>query len=221
MPDRAPAVRTRRRHLVRRVRHGAVEPPTLSGVGGLLDVEDSTLVVSVRRRDEDALAEIYRRHAGAVFGLARRLLRDSGRAEEVVQEVFLRLWTAPEKFDPARGSLRTFLLAIGHSRAIDLLRAETSRRQREERDHRRSAEPDYDLEQEVVESGVAGEVRAAIAALPAIEREAIELAYLGGHTYREVAELLGQPEGTIKTRIRSGLRRLREELAALRSPLAS
>jgi len=168
--------------------------------------------VAIGRWRQDALAEAYRRHAGAVFALARRLLVDPGMAEEVVQEVFLRLWNQPERFDPERGSLRAFLLAQTHGRSVDVLRSETSRRRREERDARQTAESGYDIEREVMDLSTAEEVNAVMAALPVDERRAIELAYFGGHTYRQVAVMLDQPEGTVKSRIRSGLRRMRDQL---------
>ena len=176
------------------------------------DVSDATLVVAIGRYRQEALAEAYRRHAGAVFALSRRLLVDRTLAEEVVQEVFLRLWHKPEKFDPDRGSLRSFLLAQTHGRSVDILRSEVSRRQREQRDARATAEADYDIEHAVVDLAVADEVKAAMSVLPPGERAAIELAYFGGHTYREVARILEQPEGTIKSRIRTGLTRLRTQL---------
>lgn len=178
------------------------------------EASDATLVVAIGRYRQEALAEAYRRHAGAVFGLARRLLLDTTLAEEVVQEVFLRLWNQPDRFDPSRGSLRSFLLAHTHGRAVDLLRSEGARRQREEREARTAAEAGYDLEHEVWDLATAERVRRALSALPDGERSAIELAYFGGLTYREVAARLGEPEGTVKSRIRSGLKRLRGELAA-------
>ncbi len=179
------------------------------------EMSDAGLVVAISRYNQDALAEAYRRHAGAVFGLSRRLLAEPSLAEEIVQEVFLRLWNDPDKFDPGRGSLRSYLLAQCHGRSVDLLRSESSRRRREEKDHRRTAEAGYDLEREVWDLTVADHVREAISKLPEGEREAIRLAYLGGHTYREVASMLGEPEGTVKSRIRSGLKHLRTELVAV------
>jgi len=177
------------------------------------DVSDATLVVAIGRYRQDALAEAFRRHAGAVFGLARRLLGDDAPAEEVVQEVFLRLWQQPDKFDADRGSLRSYLLAQAHGRSVDLLRSEGARRRREEREARITAEAGYDLEHEVWDLAVAERVQAAMNQLPETERLAIELAYFKGHTYREVAVLLGEPEGTVKSRIRAGMRRMRQGLA--------
>jgi RNA polymerase sigma-70 factor (ECF subfamily) len=179
----------------------------------LRQASDAAVVVAIGRWREDALAEAYRRHAGAVFALSRRLLIDPGMAEEIVQEVFLRLWNQPEKFDPERGSLRAFLLAQTHGRSVDVLRSETSRRRREERDARQTAESGYDIEREVMDLSTADQVNEVMAALPLDERRAIELAYFGGHTYRQVAVMLDQPEGTVKSRIRSGLRRMRDQLS--------
>jgi RNA polymerase sigma-70 factor (ECF subfamily) len=178
----------------------------------LEDFSDAALVMAIGRWREDALAEAYRRHAGASFALARRLLGDRELAEEVLQEVFLRLWNRPDRFDPERGTLRSYLLAQTHGRSVDLLRSETSRRRREERDARETAENPHDIEREVVDMAVAERMKEVVAALPTDERRAIELAYFGGHTYRQVAVMLDAPEGTVKSRIRSGLRRMRQSL---------
>lgn len=179
------------------------------------EASDSSLVLAIARYEQAALAEAYRRHAGAVFGLARRLLNDQAQAEEIVQEVFVRLWNAPERFDADRGSLRSFLLANCHSKSVDVLRSETSRRRREERDARSTAESGYDIDREVWDMALAGHVQVAMAVLTEGERAAIEMAYFGGRTYREVAEALGEAEGTVKSRIRSGLKRLRGELVSV------
>jgi RNA polymerase sigma-70 factor, ECF subfamily len=202
-------------------RHGSPDDPdgeplrTTDVNERLVDASDATVVVAIARYSQEALAEAYRRHAGAVFGLAKRLLGSQPLAEEVVQEVFLRLWNDPGRYDPSRGTLRSYLLAQCHGRSVDLLRSEGSRRLREERDARRTAEAGYDLEHEVWDMAAADHVRRAVLALPDAERSAIELAYFGGLTYKEVAERLGEPEGTVKSRIRAGLRRLRSELVAV------
>lgn len=173
---------------------------------------DGDLARVMAEGDRLALGEIYSRHAGPCFALARRVLADRVLAEEVVQDVFLRLWRVPERFDAARGSMRSFLFAQIHGRSVDLLRAETARRAREERDAFRSPTIDVDLERAVADLSEGEAVRRALAGLSDGERSAIELAYFGGHTYREVAALLELPEGTIKSRIRSGLLRLRAAL---------
>ena len=184
------------------------------GSGALRDVSDAGLVVAIGRWREDALAEAYRRHAGGVYALSRRILGEAAKAEDVVQEVFLRLWQHPERFDPERGSLRSYLLTQAHGRSIDALRSEGSRREREQLDARHTAQAGYDVDLEVWDLTVAGHVRRVVEELPEGERRAIELAYFGGYTYREVAAMLGEPEGTVKSRIRAGLKRMRSGLAS-------
>ena len=169
---------------------------------------DPVLVVAVARRDEGALAELYRRHGGSLFCAALRVLSVRELAEEVVQDIFLRLWRNPERFDPARGSLRAFLLAECHGRAVDIVRSETARRRREE-STAHAQESHQVLEDEVLDFVVGDELRKAVEKLCRPEREAISLAYFGGKTYLGVAAILGIPEGTAKSRIRSGLARLR------------
>lgn len=175
-------------------------------------VDDTMLVVAIGRFNEEALAEAYRRHGGAVHALARRVTQDPAQAEEVTQDIFLRLWEQPERFDPSRGTLRSFLLVQTHRRAVDRIRSDTARRQRQEREARLTAQKGPSLEEEVWGLAMAEKVRGAFSALEPNERKAIELAYFGGHTYREVAQLLDQPEGTVKSRIRSGLRRMQHDL---------
>jgi len=173
---------------------------------------DATLVVAIGRWNESALAEVYRRHGGAVHDLVQRVLGSSGRAQDVTQDVFVELWRRPERFDPVRGSLRAFLVTVAHGRAVDLLRSETARAVREQRSARETATGGYDLENQVWDLALADQVKNAVGALPDAERQAIELAYFGGHTYREVASMLGAAEGTVKSRIRRGLRRMRDVL---------
>lgn len=181
----------------------------------LEQASDAKLVVAVGRWQEPALAEIYRRHGGAVHALARRILRSDSPAEEITQEVFLDLWRRPETFDAQRGTLRSFLLARAHGKSVDFIRSEVARRKREERTSRETATAGYDIDHEVWDLAVADQVKVALDALPDDLRRPIVLAYFGGNTYREVAKALGEPEGTVKSRIRSGLGRLRVNLAEL------
>jgi RNA polymerase sigma-70 factor (ECF subfamily) len=176
------------------------------------DVSDAQLVTAVARYSEVALAEAYRRHGGAVYGLARRVLNNESEAQDVTQEVFLRLWNQPDRFDPGRGTLRSFLLTQSHARAVDAIRSLNARRSREAKDAQRAATADYDLSHEAWDLALADKVSGALASLPKEERQAIELAYFKGRTYVEVAQLLDAPEGTIKSRIRNGMRRMRAAL---------
>lgn len=166
------------------------------------------LVVAVTRRDQVALAELYRRHGGSLFCAALRVLSVRELAEDVVQDVFIRFWRSSERFDPDRGSLRSFLLAQCHDRAVDIARSEGARRLREAGNARPDKAGDV-VEDQVIDDVLGETVREAVANLGDAEREAISLAYFGGHSYVNVASLLGVPEGTVKSRIRSGLARLR------------
>jgi RNA polymerase sigma-70 factor (ECF subfamily) len=176
------------------------------------ETSDAQLVTSIGRYNEVALAEVYRRHGGAVYGLARRVLDNAVEAEDVTQEVFLRLWNAPDRFDPLRGSLRSFLLAQSHARAVDVIRSQNARRSREANDAMKTVRAGYDMQHEAWDLSVAHHVSEALASLPNDERRAIELAYFEGRTYVQVAEILDQPEGTVKSRIRNGMRRMRRVL---------
>ena len=174
--------------------------------------EDVDAVDQIARGRTEALGAIYGDHAHAVFELSRCLVNQRTIAEEVVQDVFLRLWDHPERYDPERGSLRAFLLTITYGRSIDVVRSDSARRRREEREARLDGGTRGvvdDPEERVV---VNAEVHHAMSGLRDTEREAISLAYFFGLSYREVAAELGIPEGTIKNRIRKGLERLREQL---------
>jgi RNA polymerase sigma-70 factor (ECF subfamily) len=171
---------------------------------------DIALMRRIAAGDARAFAAVYDRHAAAAFGLARSMLAPAA-AEEVVQECFLALWRAPA-YRAERGSLRTFLLTVVRNRAIDVLRA----------DGRRAAAPAQQeetadvvsIDEAVERREDARALRTALAVLPEPQREAIALAYLGGLTQLEIATRLGVPVGTVKGRIRLGLRRLRTQLEA-------
>ena len=178
-----------------------METPPPGGRGA-----DALLAQRLVERRPDAVAEAYRLHGDAVHGLARRLCGD--RADDVAQDVFVRLWDRPDAYDPERASLRTFLLMQARSRSIDLLRSDVARQRREAADGAdRSDRPDPALGGS--DAGASTVLRL-LDRLPTVQREAIALAFVQGHTYRDVAVLLGQAEGTVKGRIRSGLRTLRE-----------
>lgn len=180
----------------------------------ITNVADAYLVVAVGRDDDAAMAELMRRHRSPVVAFARRLVGDHARAEEVSQDVFVRLWEKWDRYDPAVGTVRAFLLAITHGRTLDVVRSDLARSRREEREARRPSVPDPEPDTVVVATATAATLRDALLELPEPERRAVELAYLGGHSYRAVAAMLGEPEGTVKSRIRSGLARLRHALAA-------
>jgi RNA polymerase sigma-70 factor (ECF subfamily) len=182
------------------------------------ELKDGQLLVALGRADAGALHELYRRHGRAVYALARRVVGNAAEAEDVTQEIFLHLWEHPERVDLSRGALRTYLLTRTHSRAVDLVRSRAARARREERDARMTSFTASDLEREVWELSLAEQMSSAVATLPPDERAAIELAYFDGHTYREVAQLLTEPEGTVKSRIRRGLGRLREVLEGVDQP---
>lgn len=152
------------------------------------------------------MAHLYADHGAAVFALATRCCGLS-RAADVTQDTFLRLWQRPERFDPGRGSMRTYLLTVAHGIAVDLVRSDTARRAREERSQRLTVHDGVD--DRSLQDGRSQDIRELLHALPSIERDSIVAAYYGSRTYREAAAALGIPEGTLKSRIRSGLRRLR------------
>lgn len=182
-------------------------------------VEDAQLVARVRQRDAQALELLYQRYGRPCYSLARRILTDPVLAQDVVQEVFLALWRDADRFDADRGGFSSWLLAMTHHKAVDSVRREENIRRRrtgaEALEERPADQP------AVVDEVWAGlrrdRVREALSILPPAQRSALDLAYFGGYTQREISELTGVPLGTVKTRMFSGLRKLR---AVLEGPLS-
>ena len=171
------------------------------------------LLLQAARSDEAAFAALYDQVGSRVYGVILRVLRDPAQSEEVAQEVFLDVWERAGRFDPQRGSATTWILTIAHRRAVDRVRSEQSHRNRMDRAVAGGAVPAFDIVAAAVEDRAERErVQRALGALSDLQRQAIELAYYGGYTYRQVAELLDAPLGTIKTRMRDGLLRLQAEL---------
>lgn len=165
------------------------------------------------RGDADAFAEIYDATAARVHGLVLRVVRDRAQAEEVTQEVFLEIWRQSARYDTTRGSALAWLMTIAHRKAVDRVRSAEAATKRDVTYHHRNHTPEHDTTAEAAHASLeARRVRAALADLTAIQREAIELAYFGGYTHTEVAALLDLPVGTTKTRIRDGLIRLRDTI---------
>jgi RNA polymerase sigma-70 factor (ECF subfamily) len=190
----------------------AVGDPEPSGDPARLDL--ALLLRRCARGDETAFGEFYDATSTRAWGMALRVLRNRAQAEEVVQEAYLQAWRQASRFDPARGSAGAWLLTIVHRSAVDRVRsAEAStRRERTYLDQHHVA-PEPDTTSSAVEASVeAQRVRAALAGLTELQREAVELAYWGGYTHTEVAGILEIPLGTAKTRIRDGLIRLRDTL---------
>lgn len=169
------------------------------------------LVHRVARGDSPAFEALYDRVAGSVYGVIRRVLRDPAQSEEVTQEVMVEVWRTATRFDPARGRATTWIHTMAHRRAIDRVRASQASHDRDERAARRDHQPEYDVVAERVEARLEQEqVRRCLEHLTELQRESVKLAYYNGYTYREVAEVLEVPLGTVKTRMRDGLIRLRD-----------
>jgi len=190
-------------------------PPAAAPVGD----EDTRRLRAVAGGDRAALARLYDETSGLVHGLALRILGNAADAEDVVIEVFMQVWRAAGDFDPARGSVTAWLTVLTRSRAIDCLRSSTRLRGEPLEKSPEPRAPGLDPEEQAIAADRRLGVRAALAALSPPQREAIELAYFRGMSQSELAAHLGQPLGTIKTRMRSGMLRLRDLLAGL-EPLA-
>jgi RNA polymerase sigma-70 factor (ECF subfamily) len=177
--------------------------------GGDEQAELRRLVALTARGDEAAFEALYDALAATVYGICRRVLRNPAESEEVAQEVLLEIWRTASRYDPARAGVRSWAVMIAHSRAVDRVRSSERRKAREEA----TALPEPPAVDEVAEAAVSAfevrRVRRAMAALSDVQRESVRLAFYGGHTHREVAALLGVPLGTVKTRIRDGMTRLR------------
>ena len=170
-------------------------------------------LVAVPRR-QIGLRRPLRNGAPRVYGLVLRILRDAHQSEEVTQEVLLQLWELSNRFDPHRGSAHAWVMTMAHRRAVDRVRSTEAWRRRDIVDAQRTLKTSFDQTSEEALTCLEAEaVRTALASLSAIQRQAVELAYFGGHTHREVSRLLQLPLGTAKTRIRDGLSRLRDVLS--------
>ena len=178
------------------------------------DTSDGELVAAIAQQDQRALAEAFRRHSPSVAGLARRVLGDEALAQDVVQDIFVRLWEEPGRFDSSRGSLRTLLLTQAHGRSVDIIRTREARKKREDRMAKEPAAPQPEVDAEFLAIAQAEAVREAMISLSEGERRILQLTYFEGHTYRGAAAILGLPEGTVKGRIRAALRTLHEILVA-------
>ena len=175
-----------------------------------LDLDLAGLLALVARGDHRAFERVYGELAGPVYGVARHVLRDPAQSEEIAQEVLLEVWRTASRFDPARGSAAAWVMTIAHRRAVDRVRSENAGSRREQK-----VAPDLlpggDDVAEVVAATLDGQrVRRCLDGLTALQRESIELAYYGGYTYPQVAQLLGAALGTVKTRIRDGMIRMRD-----------
>jgi len=177
------------------------------------DLSIEGLLRNVAEGDRAAFAELYDRISNRVLGLVIRLLRDRAQSEEVTQEVFLEIWQSAARFDANRGSGMAWVLTVTHRRAVDRIRASQKSHERDLKIGIRDMERDFDGVSESVEIRLENErVKRAMSRLTSLQREAVILAYYGGYSHSEMAQILGIPLGTVKTRLRDGMIRLRDEL---------
>jgi len=218
-PQVAPAVKIGERSGACAERHGYAK--IRLALVATITVADIDLLRRIAVRDEAALAELYDRHSRLAYSVAMRILRSSSDAEDVLQETFVRVWSRAETYDARLGSPAAWLTRIARNRAIDRLRAKRVREgisveqgRGADGEAARVPEPETRKTPEVVlhENATAGVVRAAMAALPAVQRELIEAAFFEGYTHHELSTRFGVPLGTVKTRIRTGLTTLRDRL---------
>jgi len=167
----------------------------------------------VAQGDQAAFGQLYDQIAPRVLGLVRRLLRDHAQSEEVTQEIFLEIWQSAKKYDSSKGGASSWIMTMAHRRAVDRVRASQASRDRDTRIGIRDYSPDYDNVSETVQIKIEHEkVEKAMLRLTELQRQAVTLAYFGGYSHSEVATMLSVPIGTVKTRLRDGMIRLRDEL---------
>lgn len=189
------------------------EDVSQSSIRESLATRHQALLEQVALGDEQAFSELYDQIAPRVLGLITRLLRDPSQSEEVAQEVFLEIWQTATRFDPNKGGASTWILTMAHRRAVDRVRASQASRDRDVKIGIRNFDPDYDAVSESVEIRIEHErVERAMTRLTELQRQAVTLAYYGGYSHSEVAAMLQVPVGTVKTRLRDGMIRLRDEL---------
>jgi RNA polymerase sigma factor (sigma-70 family) len=190
-----------------------------AGEHGQEDLDDAALLNLVAVADSDALAALYRRHGTACYRLARHVTASDDLAQDAVQEAFIGMWRSPASYSPGRGSVRTWLLGLTHHKAVDSVRGETAQQRRQSAQAAQKAlDPPPAAEDPAAAAWDrmrAAEVRSALTELPETQRQALALAYFGGYTQSQIAELTGVPLGTVKTRTFSAMRRLRLRLAPL------
>jgi RNA polymerase sigma-70 factor (ECF subfamily) len=169
------------------------------------------LLPRVARGDDVAFEQLYQHLSAPIFGLVQRVLRDPAQSEEVAQEVFLELWRSATRYSPERGSVMSWAMTIAHRKSVDRVRSAQASTERDTRAARASNTPAFDEVTEVVSGRLEREqVRRCLGSLTELQRESVMLAYYQGYTYREVAHLLDSPLGTVKTRLRDGLIRIRD-----------
>jgi RNA polymerase sigma-70 factor (ECF subfamily) len=177
-----------------------------------VDPDLTTLITSVADGDQAAFASLYDALSPTIFGVVRRVVRDGSQAEEVTQEVFVEIWRQATRFDGERGSVRTWAVTIAHRRAVDRVRSEQSHRDRQVTVGATAVDVPSSPEEDAVDAEDRQRARAAMATLPQAQREALELAFYDGLTHVQISEHLGVALGTVKTRIRDGLIRLRTSM---------
>jgi RNA polymerase sigma-70 factor (ECF subfamily) len=196
---------------------GSPDPPA----GKLERLADEELMAVVDRKDPAAFEVLYDRHGGAAFSLAYRIVGDRTTAEDVAQEAFLSIWRSNARFDRARGSVRSWVLGVVRNRAIDALRrggAQAPRLDADDDGVLEARPAEERTEGEALRRETAGEIKAALGELPEDQSQVIQLAYFGGFSHSEIAEMLGMPLGTVKGRMRLGLEKIRVQLAEALTP---